>query len=363
MKNVITKTMAAALVGAALLAPATSSRAADVPQFITHQGRLLDGMGNPVAGSLTVVFTLYDAEQAGNVVWTETNTVTFDAGYFSVRLGETTPFTGVFTGAPRYLGIKVGNDPEMTPRVAAGSAPYALVAGNAIGDITPTTVIAGGKTVIDATGKWVGDPTGLVGPQGPAGADGAMGPAGAVGAAGAVGPAGPPGPAGPAGADGPMGPMGPMGPQGLQGATGPTGATGATGADGVVATGAFSGSINTITKGAAAYVFAGPTASVTITNTQRLTGAATLPVATGASTTSAYVGLCYQLGAGAVTNFVGGNFSILTLGSTRSGVPASGSVVPGTAGTYKVGACVQNGGAADLNSNDYVNGWVQVTNN
>jgi hypothetical protein len=42
-------------------------------------------------------------------------------------------------------------------------------------------VTVGPLRVIDATGKWVGDPTGLVGPQGPQGAQGAQGPQGPAG--------------------------------------------------------------------------------------------------------------------------------------------------------------------------------------
>lgn len=48
-----------------------------------------------------------------------------------------------------------------------------------------------GTNVIDSTGKWVGSPTGLVGPQGPAGATGATGPQGPAGSNGVAGPAGP----------------------------------------------------------------------------------------------------------------------------------------------------------------------------
>jgi hypothetical protein len=60
-----------------------------------------------------------------------------------------------------------------------------------------------GTTIIDASGNWVGSPTGLVGPQGaagpqgPAGPTGAQGPAGAQGTTGATGPQGPQGPQGP----------------------------------------------------------------------------------------------------------------------------------------------------------------------
>jgi hypothetical protein len=42
-------------------------------------------------------------------------------------------------------------------------------------------------------------------------------------------------------------------------------------------------------------------------------------------------------------------------------VAAAGSVsLP--AGTYTVGVCARNGGAQDLDANDYASGWVMVSN-
>ncbi|MBI4702022.1 MAG: collagen-like protein [Deltaproteobacteria bacterium] len=138
-----------------------------------------------------------------------------------------------FDGSTRYLGISVGDDPEMTPRAIVGSVPYALVATNAVGDITPKSVaIADYGEVIDSKGKWVGDPTGLVGPQGPQGPKGDPGPQGPNGL---QGPKGDPGPVGAQGATGPKGDPGPQGPQGLtgpQGATGPKGEQGPAGPQG-----------------------------------------------------------------------------------------------------------------------------------
>jgi hypothetical protein len=126
------------------LAPAPSM-AADVPQTLTHQGRLYDASGNAVTGIVEVEFNIYDAPDAGVPVWTEKLSVTFDEGYFSVQLGATKPFGALFDGSVRYFGIKVGADPEMAPRVAIRSVPYAMVAGNAIGDITPTSISIGGS--------------------------------------------------------------------------------------------------------------------------------------------------------------------------------------------------------------------------
>lgn len=76
----------------------------------------------------------------------------------------------------------------------------------------PVTV--GARRVIDASGRWVGDPTGLVGLKGPTGPTGARGPTGPKGPTGFKGPTGPQGKQGKMGPTGPRGPTGPTGPAG-----------------------------------------------------------------------------------------------------------------------------------------------------
>ena len=56
----------------------------------------------------------------------ETQTVTVDQGAFTVQLGAVSALDlSLFDGSTLYLGIKVGSDAEMTPRLAFGSVPYA----------------------------------------------------------------------------------------------------------------------------------------------------------------------------------------------------------------------------------------------
>jgi hypothetical protein len=75
------------------------------------------------------------------------------------------------------------------PRLAISSVFFAELARDVSGDINPLSVSIAGNTVIDDSGKWVGDPTGL---QGADGADSTV--AGPPGADSTVaGPAGPPG--------------------------------------------------------------------------------------------------------------------------------------------------------------------------
>ena len=224
----------------AALALGSSAKAA-VPQQLAEQGHLVDSSGNPVVGSVQIVFAIYATATGGTALWAETQTVTLDSGYFSAALGEVTAIApSVFAaGATLYLGITIGTDAEMTPRQTILSVPYALVAGNATGDITPTSVSVNGGVVINGAGEWVGPTTGFAGATGPAG------PPGANGAPGATGPAGPPGangapgvagPAGPQGANGAPGAAGPAGPPGASGAPGAAGAAGARGAIGPTGT-------------------------------------------------------------------------------------------------------------------------------
>jgi hypothetical protein len=235
------------------LVPAGAAQAA-APALLSEQGRLLDRNDRPVLGPLPMVFALYAEPTGGTALWTETHTVTLDDGYFAETLGATTPIdVAMFaTGAPVYLGIKVGADSEMTPRQEIVSVPYALsaaVAGDVVGDIHPASVSIGDTLVIAEDGTWVGPSSGLVGPagpagpagapgpQGPAGARGEVGPAGARGADGAVGAIGPTGPAGLdglPGRDGLDGPPGAEGPRGLPGLDGPPGFDGAPGLDGAM---------------------------------------------------------------------------------------------------------------------------------
>ncbi|WP_437784222.1 collagen-like protein [Sorangium sp. So ce1097] len=260
---------ALALAAGAIAGPETAFAA--VPATITHQGRLYDAEGAPIDETIEVVFALYDDREASTPLWSEVHAITFEDGFFSVRLGSIVPFQGaIFDGAERYLGITVGDDVELEPRATVASVPYALLAGNVSGDITPSSVtvntsngttvrvdqrgIAVNETVvINENGHWVGSPAGLQGPAGPAGPagptgatglagpagpegpegpTGPTGPAGPPGVAGPAGPAGAVGPAGPMGPTGPVGPAGPVGPRGPEGPAGPAGTSGPRGAEG-----------------------------------------------------------------------------------------------------------------------------------
>ncbi|MFZ5469400.1 MAG: hypothetical protein ACOZIN_08185 [Myxococcota bacterium] len=131
----------------------------------------------------------------------------------------------------------------------------------------------------------------------------------------------------------------------------------------MVATASFAGIINTIAGNSVTWTFAGPTATVTVASGQRLTAVASalLRKFTAGSQFFDY-GICYSSG-GTLTNFAGlSNYLTAEVDNgPRHSYAASATVAP-PAGTYSVGFCVRNGGTNPIDDNDYVNGWVQVTN-
>jgi hypothetical protein len=145
--------------------------AQDVPPYLVHQGRLLDALNAPVEGAQSLTFNLYAEETGGSSLWAETQTVSVNAGFYSVTLGQVTPLAvSAFNGDTLYLGVTIGGE-ELAPRLAMRSVPYALKAGaalNATGDLTPTSVTIGdvvidasgvtigGANVIDGSGQWSG---------------------------------------------------------------------------------------------------------------------------------------------------------------------------------------------------------------
>ncbi|MEZ4867546.1 MAG: hypothetical protein R3C14_39835 [Caldilineaceae bacterium] len=101
---------------------------------IAYQGRLADVAGNPLTQTVNMTFRLYAAASGGAPLWEEqwtgSNSVQVSDGLFNVMLGSLTPIPQtVITGNSNlFLGITVGTDGEMNPRVQLGSAPFAIQA-------------------------------------------------------------------------------------------------------------------------------------------------------------------------------------------------------------------------------------------
>src|SRR5512147_1266968 len=105
-----------------------------VPGTINYQGYLTDSLGTPINSTVLIVFSLYsDPGPGGTPLWTETQNVVVAGGVYSVTLGSVSPINPATVpfDAQYYLGVKVGTDPEMTPRKALTSVGYAFRAGAA----------------------------------------------------------------------------------------------------------------------------------------------------------------------------------------------------------------------------------------
>lgn len=99
------------------------------PSLVNYQARLTNPGGTPLNGNYTLVFTLYDAPTGGNIIWQETHSsVAVSDGFLSVLLGSGTipvPLSDVAFGTDsRYLGVKIGADPEISPRSRMVATPY-----------------------------------------------------------------------------------------------------------------------------------------------------------------------------------------------------------------------------------------------
>jgi len=114
---------------APLRAPAATSTST-----ISYQGRLADSSSNPLTGKYNLEFRIYDVPTGGVPLWTEMwtggNAVDVSDGLFNVMLGsiDNTLAESIEGHDDLYLGITVGTDGEMVPRVQLGSVPFSIQA-------------------------------------------------------------------------------------------------------------------------------------------------------------------------------------------------------------------------------------------
>jgi len=108
---------------------------AQVPELISHQGKLTDAAGEPVPnGTYSMEFRLYDACVGGDLLLTDTHAVQTRNGIYSVLLGGGTLTPGLEPGLLAVfenhsvvcLGTRVGSDTEMVPRQQIVSSGFAM---------------------------------------------------------------------------------------------------------------------------------------------------------------------------------------------------------------------------------------------
>ncbi len=94
-----------------------------VNDIVQVQGRLTNASGLPLSQSVTIVASIYDASTGGNVLCTNSDSVSVVDGLFTMEMDFCT--ANDFDGEGLWLGITVGADAEMTPRQPIYAVPYA----------------------------------------------------------------------------------------------------------------------------------------------------------------------------------------------------------------------------------------------
>lgn len=99
--------------------------------ILSYQGRLADSNGTPLTTTVAMTFNLYNVASGGIPVWSESwASVSVNDGLFNLLLGSTIPIPQsiIAENTSLWLGVEIGNDSEMTPRVQVGSTPFAMQA-------------------------------------------------------------------------------------------------------------------------------------------------------------------------------------------------------------------------------------------
>ncbi len=144
-------------VGLLVIGLLISSATAAVPVLIGHSGRLLDSDDAPISGTIDITYAIFETPTGGTALWTETHpNVEVTNGLFSATLGSIVPLTtdivagsggggGGAIALERYLEVRIGGDPPISPRTRLAAAPFAVAAGRVDGDIKtgPGIVIVG----------------------------------------------------------------------------------------------------------------------------------------------------------------------------------------------------------------------------
>ncbi len=107
------------------------SAVAAAPLPVDYQGYLTTAQGQPISGTVTATFSLWDAADGGHLLWQETQTLDVHLGYFTAHLGSVVSLApGLFSGGDRWLQAAVDGE-TLKPRKRVNRVPAALFADNA----------------------------------------------------------------------------------------------------------------------------------------------------------------------------------------------------------------------------------------
>jgi site-specific recombinase XerD len=143
-----------------VMTPSTSVQAQTAtPKSLYFQGKLTDKNGNPLTNAVPVTFSIYNSMAGtGPIMWREVETVTPQKdGTISVALGSKNPIpASIFDQYNSlFLGVKVGDAPELAPRQRLSSTSFAadsrMLSG--MGVITDSNQTSNVILALDSTGN------------------------------------------------------------------------------------------------------------------------------------------------------------------------------------------------------------------
>ncbi|MBU0662844.1 MAG: hypothetical protein ABH854_03490 [Candidatus Diapherotrites archaeon] len=111
----------------------TVSISALIPKYIRVQGLALDTDSQYITVPHNMTFKIYPQQSGGGEVYSEThsgaNTIPFTRGWFDTNIGMLTILdlnfrSSEFRPSQYFVGITIGTDSEMIPRLPIRSAPY-----------------------------------------------------------------------------------------------------------------------------------------------------------------------------------------------------------------------------------------------
>ncbi|MCX6146594.1 MAG: hypothetical protein NTW25_04995 [Candidatus Kapabacteria bacterium] len=97
-----------------------------VPKMMSYQGNLLDKNSVPLNGIIQMTFKLFEIPTGGVEIWSETQNVKVDSGFFSIYLGIKNPIENVLFNGQYYLEVTVSGNQVPYDRVPLVTSPYAF---------------------------------------------------------------------------------------------------------------------------------------------------------------------------------------------------------------------------------------------
>ncbi len=129
-------------------------------RILSFQGKLTDSADNPITNATDILFSIYNDQNSSETafLWQEANSIKPDSdGLFSVLLGKNTPLPdNLFSQNPQlFLGITIGNGPELSPRQQLATVSFAnnAEALQGLEPITNTAKVSNVVLALDSSGN------------------------------------------------------------------------------------------------------------------------------------------------------------------------------------------------------------------